>query len=259
MPVFGKRPVSATELRADAASAPSQTGRGFTLIELLVVIAIIAILAAMLLPSLTRAKAQSQSARCKSNLHQMGIALRMYLDDFQKYPRYWVPTPPAVNPRLGFWDYKLLPYCGSNQSLFLCPSVIGPINNVIKNWSPMEDATGLHPNRSYGYNASGWSNEWRFGLGGSPVGQENPPFPVVPERQVFVPADMIAVADYDPLLTDDDNDADLNADFLFMGLMGRHNRGANVLFCDGHVEYGKTNVWKSLENGQKWNYDHQRH
>src|SRR6266446_574063 len=59
---------------------------GFTLIELLVVIAIISILAAMLLPSLARAKAQAKRIQCVNNLHQMGQALQMYGDDNHAYP-----------------------------------------------------------------------------------------------------------------------------------------------------------------------------
>jgi prepilin-type N-terminal cleavage/methylation domain-containing protein len=62
------------------------TGRAFTLIELLVVIAIIGILAALLLPVFGRAKEAGRATACVSNLHQIGVALQVYVDDNHQMP-----------------------------------------------------------------------------------------------------------------------------------------------------------------------------
>src|SRR6059058_4080339 len=65
---------------------------GFTLIELLVVIGVTAILAALLLPALSSARARAQSTACKNNLRQVGFALMAYVSDSRRYPPMWGVT-----------------------------------------------------------------------------------------------------------------------------------------------------------------------
>jgi len=248
----------------------SKAGRaGFTLIELLVVVAVIAILAGLILASLTRAKGSVYRTTCKNNVRQLALSLSMYVDDFGAYPMDLVGPPE--------WAGKLANYsAGQTTNLgFKCPSTFGETQ-------VMSDGYRIRFARRYGYNGWGYlpnGQGFPHGLGGKVVSSS--PLQVVPVRaaEVRVPSEMIALGDDlrngSPTVVIEGGRGEINRSDFIMGFEppesrrlfiraaeARHGRRANIGFADAHVE---TLKFKTLfldysdAAMRRWHHDHQPH
>ena len=222
----------------------------FTLIELLVVIAIIAILAAMLLPVLGRAKESARKISCMNKIHQLGLSLILYLDDTggNYPPRLWMTNT---------WPWRLESGY-QTPSILLCPSD-GP-NPATFTGSPM--AIDRSP-RSYIMN--GW-NDYFEARGDAIWARYNAGDPalVMPEEAIRAPTETIVFGEKDYNANDYFMDYQ-NIDDLWVldqskhstgpkGSNGNGGGGSNYAFADGStrfMKFGKafnpTDLWGVTE------------
>lgn len=210
--------------------------QAFTLIELLVVIAIIAILAALLLPALSKAKQRAWSSRCQSNLRQIGLGMKMFADDNQElYPEsggdiYWGAVD--ANTEKPSWMEQILSSVG-NTNVYNCPGnaqlpedMQGPFNYfngaraayiVTGDFAPVKTASIVYPSA--------------YVLSGDTCG--------IPEKS----SGEGSGGTFDPLDADKDDYSQNCVGGAANGspyqLWQVHSLGQQVLFSDGHVKWYK--------------------
>lgn len=262
-----------------------QRKAAFTLIELMVVIAIIGVLTALLLTAISSVKASARSTTCENRLHQLSLALQMYVDEHQtKFPYYRSLPDPSYDsavgpPNTGFWWAKLLPYdpIKWTNAAYHCPGYKGVING-----SMMVGDGWTHPDGSYAYNARGVRATWTtnnvitnsmwLGLGGRAYKTPQPgrTTGVTSEGQIAAPSEMLAIGE-SRWKAQGDQGPEGGHDFMECGMIGpnrgagafdpaRHGKNYNQLFCDGHVAAMSPWVlFDARKTAAMWNYDNQPH
>jgi prepilin-type N-terminal cleavage/methylation domain-containing protein/prepilin-type processing-associated H-X9-DG protein len=236
--------------------------KAFTLVELLVVIAIIALLMAILLPTLSRAKKQAKSASCQMRLRQWGVVFQMFAGDNNGFfPANYDPGP---NQQEAFWIVGTLPYA-QDKDLRICPMAAKSTNPVPCNrcpgttysaWGPFDPGSG-----------DDWWSEFDAGSYGINEAIANPPpdidsiWGILPVKYIWrspnvkqagrIPVladclytDAVVLHIDEPPPFPDQYDSWAN-NGIKMFCINRHDGGINVLFADFHVEkVGLKGLWK---------------
>ena len=192
----------------------AQNGRAaFTLIELLVVIAIIAILAAMLLPALSRAKKSAYQASCLSNGKQLSLSTTMYVQDNQAYPTCNVGGQPVQQ-----WPAALFQYY-KNVSLLICPQMRATYPTLNSN-AVFGSYVNIQADNSINcYVMNGWDDVW----GSTALGR------TLKEAQVLLPSSTIVIGERKHIDQDD----------FWMNMMQTEHGGLNnIIYNIQHARHG---------------------
>jgi len=199
--------------------------KGFTLIELLVVIAIIAILASILFPVFSRARAKARQTKCLSNMKQLSLAMVMYADDYDEMLPMATPDwqPVGCAPGVTF-DAAVNPYV-RNADMWICPDNKGSCTG----------GCGVESKRGYAMTkyttldiaAGTWCNFMGY-------------YPEPASTVLLVEKGSYGVAHCADASCEDFMQAGANSDYKPTGTVNlRHNGGNNFAYVDGHAKFAK--------------------
>jgi prepilin-type N-terminal cleavage/methylation domain-containing protein/prepilin-type processing-associated H-X9-DG protein len=222
---------------------------GFTLIELLVVVAIIAILAAMLLPALSKAREKARQAVCMNNLKQFSIAFRMYLEDYNEYYPPYVSGWDECNYQ--GWTMLIAVYLGTPKDKAKWINRFEILRYGKYGGKVWRCASAQKEKNPFDYGCYAYNSDY--------VGGYQSPY--TPDLYHSVKHSRIKEPDKTVLMQDNSALAPYACTYAIWGysfgptwgLPTRHSEGGNYLFCDGHVGWYK---WTEMVKHVGWgNYD----